>query len=224
MKLFVQPAAFEIPRLRALARHAVPHLLEATVAPLVLFYLAMWAMGLGAALASALVWAYGAIALRRIRGRRVPGILLIGAMTLTVRTVITLASGQVFVYFLQPSLGTIAVGAAFLSSVALKRPLAQRLAADFCPLPDDFAGHPRVARFFSQISLLWGLVYMVNAAATLSLLFSQSIGVFMIGKTVVSLTCTVLAVALSTVWFKTSMKRHGLLAGSRAAVPVGASA
>ena len=46
----VQAVPFEVPRLRALARHSLPHLLEATIAPLALFYLSLWLIGVWGAL------------------------------------------------------------------------------------------------------------------------------------------------------------------------------
>jgi hypothetical protein len=42
---------FEIPHPRALTRHALPHIVEATLVPLAVFYLAvMWALGMWGAL------------------------------------------------------------------------------------------------------------------------------------------------------------------------------
>ena len=68
---------------------------------------------------------------------RLPGVLVIAALGLTARSVVALASGSsgLFVYFLQPSLATALVGGAFLFSVPLGRPLAEKLAHDFVPMP-----------------------------------------------------------------------------------------
>lgn len=202
--------SFEIPRLRSLARHALPNILEASVVPLVVFYLAMWAFGVWGALAAALAWSYGAIAARLATGRRVPGMLVIGAAGLTARTAIALASKSVFIYFLQPSLGTVMVAGAFLLSVPAGRPLAQKLAADFCPLPEHFAAHPRVKVFFARISLLWGLTFIANAATTIYLLLSQSIGVYMLAKTLTGFALSGTAIAVSVWWFTASMRREGI--------------
>ena len=201
---------FEIPRLRTLARHAVPHLLEATFVPLALFYVAMWLLGVWGALVVALVWSYGALLRRVVTGRRIPGILAIGATLMTVRTIIALASGSTFVYFLQPTLGTIAVAGAFLFSVPAGRPLAERLAADFCPLPESLMARPHMRRFFSRISLLWALTYLTNATLTLWLLFSQSLSTYLLVKSFLSLAVTGSAIVLSTLWFKHWMRRHGV--------------
>lgn len=178
--------------------------------PLVVFYLAMWAFGIWGALAAGLAWAYGAIAYRMVRGKRVSGMLVVGALGLTARTVISMASGSVFIYFLQPTLGTIAVAATFLFSVPAGRPFAQKMAADFCPLPDAFRSHPRVQEVFGRISILWGMVFVTNAVMTVYLLMSQSLGVYLLVKTVASAALSGLAITVSVWWFIRSMRADGI--------------
>jgi hypothetical protein len=201
---------FEIPRLRAMARHALPGIMEATVVPLVLFYVAMWSLGVWGALAASVGWSYLAIAARLVGRRRIPGILVLGSVAMTARALVAAVSGSVFVYFLQPSLGTILVAGAFLASVPVGAPLAGRLAADFCPLPLEMTDHPRVRVFFARVSLLWGFVYLTNAALTLWLLFNESLGTFLILKTVGSSALTATAIAVSTTWFIRSMRANGI--------------
>src|SRR6476659_3011904 len=135
----------DIPDLRTVRRHAAPRFIEGTMI-------------------AGLVWVYSAILVRAITRRPIPGILLLGALTITARTVIALASGSVVVYFLQPSLGTMLVAGAFLLSVPLDKPLAGRLAADFCPLPDDVHANTHVRRFFRQVSLLWAFAWTAQTA------------------------------------------------------------
>jgi hypothetical protein len=206
------PATFELPRLRHVVRHAMPRVVEATLIPLALFYLAMWMLGMWGALAATLLWSYTAVARRLVRRKPVPAVLVMGAAAMTVRTAIALASGSVFMYFLQPTLGTLTVGAAFLISVPAGKPLAQRLVADFCPIPDALAHHPRVRAFFTRITLLWAFVQMANAAITVWLLTSQSVSVYLMAKTLVSWTLTLGTIATCSVWFLRSMRQHGILA------------
>src|SRR3954470_9860829 len=111
------PARVEIPRLRTMARHALPHLIEATFIPLILFYTFLWTAGVWGALVAALVWSYAAIIRRAATGQRIPGIPVLGTLGLTLRTIAAFASGSVFIYFLQPSLTTVVVSGAFLLSV-----------------------------------------------------------------------------------------------------------
>jgi hypothetical protein len=200
----------EIPGLRTLARHAVPRFVEGSLIPLALFVVCLRLFGVWGAMTAGLLWVYSAIIVRLTLRKRVPGILLLGAVTLTARTVIALASGSVLVYFLQPSLGTVLVALAFLLSVPLNRPLAGRLADDFCPLPTDVRANAHVRHFFRQISLLWAFAQISNAAITIWLLFSQSLGTFVVLRTVVSSSVTIAAIIASTLWFKRSMARHGI--------------
>lgn len=205
-------AAFEveIPHALVVARHAIPRVIEGTLIPLALFIVGLRVIGVWGAMFAGLGWAYGAILVRLVLRRRVPGILAIGAVTLTARTIIAMASHSAVLYFLQPSLGTIAVSVAFLLSVPIDRPLAGRLAADFCPLPREVHGNRHVRDFFRRISLLWAGAQAANAALTLWLLFSQSLSTFVVFRSVVSSGTTVTAIVISTVWFRRHMRRHGI--------------
>lgn len=205
------PVHFEIPNVLTMARHAAPRVLEGTIVPLALFLVTLRTLGPWGAMFAGLAWVYGLIGIRLLLRRRVPGVLLLGAMTLTARTALTLLSGSVFVYFLQPSLGTALVGSAFLLSVPLGRPLAGKLADDFCPIPSDLRSNDHVRTFFRQISLLWAFTQILNAALTIWLLLTQSLGTFVVAKTAASLTFTVVAIAASTFWFHRSMARHGIV-------------
>jgi hypothetical protein len=201
----------EIPDLRTVLRHATPRFVEGTLVPLVLFIVGLRVLGVGAAMVAGIVWVYSAIGVRLVMRRRVPGILVLGALTLTARTIVALAAHSVVVYFLQPSLATMLVAGAFLFSVPLDRPLAGRLAADFCPLPIEMHSNTHVRRFFRHVSLLWAFAQTANAGLTIWLLFSQSLGTFVVLRSVVSAGVTITAIAASVWWFKRSMARHGIV-------------
>ena len=191
-----------IPRLAALARYATPHLLEATLIPLGLFYGGLQLLGLWGALLAALLWSYTSLLRRLVTRRRVPGILMLSIVGLTARTALALVTGSAFLYFLQPTVGTGLVASVFLGSVLLGRPLALRLAADFLPLPEALLAHQGVRRFFLRVSLLWAAVFLANAGISLWLLVSQSLATFLWTRTVASVTLTCLAIAVSTFWFR----------------------
>lgn len=199
----------ELPRLRELARRAAPQLVEATLIPLCLFYGALWALGARGAICTALAWTYLAIARRLRRHERLPGVLVIAALGLSARSVVALASGSsLFVYFIQPSLATALVGGAFLLSVPLGRPLAEKLAYDFVPMPPSFFKGPKVRQLFVRISLLWALVSLVNAAATIALLLNVPVAAYLAAKTGLSSVLTLGGVVLSSWWFRRGMRRH----------------
>jgi hypothetical protein len=199
-----------MPRLRTMARNAVPHLVEGTLLPLGLFYLGMWLIGIWAAIAVSLAWSWGAIVVRLVSRRRVPGLLVLGALALTARSLLSYVSGSVFLYFLQPTLGTVLLAAAFLISVPAGRPLAARLAHDFLPMPDWFSSHPVIRSYFLRISVLWGGIQLANAGIALWLLVSQSIPVYVVTKTAATTLMMAVAIVGSTMWFRRLIARHGL--------------
>ncbi|MFP3900776.1 MAG: VC0807 family protein [Acidimicrobiia bacterium] len=208
----------EIPRLRALARHALPNLVEGSLVPLAAFYGALWLVGLWGGFVASLLWSYTAIARRLLTGRPVPGLLVLGALGLTARTAVAAASGSAFVYFLQPTLTTTLIAGAFLVSVPAGRPLAERLARDFCPLPPAFLRRPPVRRFFARITVLWALVQLTNAGSSIALLVTQPVATYVVTKAVLSYALTGGAIVLSTYYFKRSMHRHGISVRWRSAV------
>ncbi len=211
---------FELPCLRELFRHALPRFIESTVIPVTLFMVMIRLTGVWGAMFVGLGYTYLAAVRRLVLGQRVPGIILLGTVTVTARCGLALSTGSTFVYFLQPMLGATVVAGAFVVSVVLGRPLAQRLASDFCPIPVAFMEDHRVRLFFRRISLLWSLVFVANASVTFWLLVSQPTGTFVIAKTIVSAALTIGALGVSTAWFRRSMTRHGLLVPRRVDEPV----
>ena len=201
---------FELPRLRELFKRAIPQILEATLIPLGLFYAALYALGPKGAICIALAWNYAALLRRLWRRERLPGVLLIATLGLTARSALALVSkGSLFVYFLQPSLATALLGGAFLLSIPLGRPLAEKLAHDFVPMPPSFFKRPKVRQLFVKISLLWALVSLANAAGTVALLVNFPIGTYLAAKTGFSAVLTIGAIALSSWWFRRGLRRHG---------------
>jgi hypothetical protein len=198
--------------LRAVARKSTPHLIEATFVPAGLFYLCLSLWGVGVALAAALVWSYGALARRLIWHTGVPPILLLALVGLTARTVAAIFTGSTFVYFLLPILGTVAVSGLFIVSL-FRSPLVGRLAQDFCPLTPEIASRPAVLRLFRGLTMLWAAVNLINAGATLLLLISLPLALFMAAKTMVCLVITVTGVVITVSWSVRTAHGEGLLHG-----------
>jgi hypothetical protein len=204
----MEPAhRFEIPRLTALAVHAVPRVVESMIAPVVVFYAGMLVLGLNGALVTAVTWVYGGILVRLVRRRPVPGTLLLAALGVTARAALAAITGSAVVYFLQPTLGTMLVAMSFLTSVPLGRPLAAKVATDLVPLPEAFLAHQRVHRFFLRMSLLWSLVFTLNTALSLWLLFSQSISTYLWVRTIAVALLGAAAVVISVWSFRRCVAR-----------------
>jgi hypothetical protein len=204
-------AAIVLPPVRQLAVRVGRTVVESTLIPLGLFYGCMAALGLVGAVMTALAWTYIGIGRRLVKGQPIPGMLLIGALLMTARTVIAIMTGSVFLYFLQPTLGTFMVAGLFLVSAPLGKPLTQKVATDFCPIEEGIIKHPGISSFFGRISLMWGLVYTTNGAATLWLLFDgHSVGVFLLLKAIVSASVTWLTVGASYFFLRRTLRTAGI--------------
>jgi intracellular septation protein A len=187
-------------------RHALPRFVEGVIAPVAVFYAALVLLGLNGALVAAVSWVYGGIAWRYWRGHGVPAMLLLAGLGVTVRAVLAAVTGSPVVYFLQPTLGTLLVSMAFLASVPLRRPLAQKVATDMVPMPEAFLRHARVRQFFLRISLLWSLVFFTNALFSLWMLFHESIGTFLWVRTSVVALLGAAAAAVSVLGFRRCLR------------------
>jgi len=206
--------AVHLPPLRDLALRAVPRLIEGVLIPTALFLLLLNIAGVRAAIVGGFAWTASVIVVRRLLGRRIPTMVLVGVGVLLGRTLLSLATGSSFLYFLQPTVGTATIGLVLLGSALLGRPLVLRLARDFCPLPADTMGDPHLRRFFLGISFFWGVTQLVNAAVTLWLLVSQSVSTYVVTRTAMSWTLTIVAIGISVVWFARVLRdrqEHALL-------------
>ena len=184
--------------------------------PLTVFYVFLWLTGVWGALIGALLWSYAALIRRRIRREPMSGVLVIGASYFTIRTVSAVATGSVFLYFVQPTLGRAALALVFLGSALISKPMAQKIATDFLPIPEELLTRPAARRFFVRVSVLWSMVFAVDASVTLWLLLTQDVAVYVAAKTALGIGLKTTAIAASLAWFRVCMRRHGLLAARTA--------
>jgi len=196
-----------LPRLTVLARQAIPRLLEGVVAPLAVFYAALALLGEMRALVAVVVWVYAGVGWRLVRRRPVPGTMLLAALAITFRVLISLWSGSVVFYFLQPELSTICLSMVFLASVRLRRPLVEKLTLDYIHLPSAVLRHERVRRFFARITLLWAFVLLANSTVSIWLLLHQSLGTYLLVRTAAVAAISGMAIGFSIWAFRRVLRR-----------------
>lgn len=208
-QLVLSDSHVTMPSRARLARDILHHLSEAVLIPLVLFYIVVVGFGLDAALLVALGWSGVAVVARLASGVRPPTLLLAATGISVLKVAITYVSNSATTYFVQPTLVTFVFAAALLVSLAWKRPLIQRLADDFCPLPLHVTDSPSIRRFFRRLSVLWGAVLLVNASTTLSLLLTSGTITSVPLSAAASVPPFALGLVLSYVWFKRSLRDGG---------------
>jgi uncharacterized membrane protein len=187
----------------------------ALIAPAVLFATTLVLFNVGAAMIVGLTWMVCAISWRRATGRPVSGLLVLTVAIMTVKTSIAFATGNTFIYFVQPVFVDATVATVFLGSLLSARPVVARLAPDFYPMDVGIAERPRIRRLFRHLTLMWGLVILAKGSITLWLLVSLSTVDFVLikGGAIISLT---LATATATVvWSVLVGRQEGLLGPAR---------
>lgn len=197
------------PNIRDTIRHAVPNILEGKIIPVLLFIGLLEATGTRWALIGSLFFSLAALGRRIYLGKQASGLLILTTVGLVARTVAALATGSLFIYFLQPTIATALVALAFAGSVLAGRPLAERLMIDLCPVDDETRAHPHLRRFFSHVSLWWAFTSSVNFTVTLWVLLNHSPTTFVLVKSVLGPITTTLTLSVAFIWFRALMARSG---------------
>src|SRR5262245_7401278 len=207
----VTPTATAAPRLGAIVRRAGLQLLIATVIPACVFTTLVLTTSITVALLGALFWSYSAVGWQLGNRCRRSGLLLVTSSVLTVRTFVALATGDTFVYFLQPIATDAMVATIFFASLATSRPVVARLAGDFYPMTDEVASRRSVQRLFARLTALWATLSMVKACVTFWLLQSQSVETFVVVKNAFMLSMNGLAIAVTIGAAVLVARKEGLL-------------
>lgn len=198
--------------LREILLRVLMAVLTAVVVPALLLWAVLAVSDFPIAACAALGWMVAAMCWRHATGREVSGLLVLSLVILTVRTVVSLAVGSSFLYFVQPVFEDLAVAALFLGSLCTARPLIGRMAPDFCPLEDDVSARPGMRSLFRRLTLMWGLVIVVKASITLVLLESLPTVDFVLVKGAAIVALTVAAAVVTIVWSFRVGRREGLVA------------
>lgn len=196
------------PTVGAVIGRTAVSLATAVLVPAVLFAttLALW--NISAAIVAGLAWMVAVTCMRRACGYPVSGLLLLTLGIMIVRSTFTLATGNTFVYFIQPVISDACIASVFLASLLTPRPVVARIAGDFYPLTLEMAARPGIQRLLRQLTLMWGLVIVLKGCLTLWLLSSLSTVNFVLVKGPAVFTLTLLATAATIAFASSAVSRE----------------
>lgn len=208
----VAPSAqvVDMPGWRPITRHVLTLVAMVSLLPMAVFYATMSLFGLRTAALVTVSAYYAGLLLKLVRGKPILAAALFAAGLLSVRTLVIYLTGSAFVYFLQPVAGTLVIGTAIAATALMGRPVLDRLAHEFCPFPEEVSSRLRSTGFFTRLSILWTLVYLINAVGTVWLLSTASLGGFMLLKSVLGPSLTFTAVAVSILCFRVAMRNQNV--------------
>lgn len=179
--------------------------------PIGLFYVVLTILGFGDGVMAAMAWSLAVIVVRLMLRKPIPIMLLGTTGVLGARTVLGLLTGSEFLYFLQPTLQNFAVALFFLLTSPLNRPILARLASDLCKFPDGLAHHPRMVRFFRQVSVLWAAVFLIIGGGMTVALLKVAVGDYLLVSSVGYYSLIGLGILLSVVWFRRALRTEQIV-------------
>ena len=199
------------PPLQEILLRVLVSVATAVLVPALLLWATLVLFNFVTAVTVVLVWMVTAMCWRRATSRPISGLLVLTLVVLTVRTVLSLATGSSFFYFIQPVFADVVVASLFLGSLCSTRPIIARLAPDFYPLDTDTEARPRMRSLFRFLTLMWGLVILAKAAITYVLLQTLATADFVLVKGAVIAVLTAVAALVTVVWAVAVGRREGLL-------------
>jgi len=179
---------------------------ETVVVPTMLLIVLLHTAGFAAGFGAVLGWCGLTVALRFIRGRRLPGTLVVCTGMLCARACAALALSSAVVYLLQPIVGSILMALLFLGSAVIGRPITMRLARDFVHLPSHLHHHRGLRRIFTQTAALWGLGRLLDAGISIASLH-LGFTVALVSRGLLSGGLTALMVLVCAAWGLRSLRR-----------------
>ena len=204
----LEPSAGSI--ILAVVRRLLPYLIEATVIPTALYYAGLVTFGQMWGIVAAASVTYVSVGRRLLLRQRVPGLLILASVGISLRLALYFVNDSSFLYFVQPIAKTVAVSVLFAVSVIVGKPLVARFAADFCAFGSDVGARPAISSLFRRLTCLWAGAQMTIAAVDLTLLLTVPIAVFVGAAAATAWTVMTTGVVITVVDAVRTTRRDGL--------------
>ena len=162
----------------------------------------------GMVVATGVVWLTAAV--RKAAARRVPGLLLISALVLTVQAAAVIATRSTLFFLLQFPLSNLALCVMFARTAPTCKPLVAQLAAEVVGLRQPSSRHPGLDRFFQEATWLWAAIFAASAAVLAAAMAVASASVVLVLTAAVTVSGVGVGAFVSVLWFSWVLRRLGL--------------
>jgi hypothetical protein len=147
---------------------------------------------------------------RKIFTGSVPGLVTISLIVLTVQTLAAIITGNLWIFLLHFPLANLALCLLFARTARGHSPIAARLAAEVIGLRCPAIHQQRLHRFFQNVTVLWGGVFLALAVSLGALLATVPIGTYIPIWAVTTVTLIALGIGVSTVWLRSVTRKLGI--------------
>jgi hypothetical protein len=158
--------------------------------------------------AAAIMWLVAVV--RKVVTGTVPGLVTISALVMTVQAAVVVSTGNVFFFLLQFPLANLGLCVLFARTAPTRKPLVAQLAAEVVALRQPSAHHPGLHRFFQGATWLWAGIFFVTTVGLAVLMTTETVKVFLLLTTAVTIGGVVAGTFLSALWFVRVLRRFGL--------------
>jgi len=204
------PEYVELPRPVRLLRTAGVSLAESFGLPTGGYAVAAWLAGRDAGLWTLLGVIWLTAGIRLLVTRSVPSLVLISLIMLTVQTVATIATGNLLIFLVHFPLADLGLCLLFARTARRHTPLAARLAAEVIGLRCPAVHQQRMHRFFQNVTVLWGGVFLALAVSLGALLAAVPLATYVPVWAVTTIALIGLGIAASTLWLRSVTRSLGI--------------
>jgi uncharacterized membrane protein len=204
------PGHLELPRPLRLLRTAAWSLTEAAGLPVAAYAVAAWMGGRDAGLLAALAAIWLTAGIRKAANGRVPSLLTISAVVLTLQTAAVIGTGELWIFLLQFPVANLCMCVLFARTARGPNPLVARLAAEVVALRLPATHHLGLHRFFQRATWLWAGIFLALTGSLAVLMATEPAGLFLMVSTVVTAALVVAGAGTSTLWFLSALRGLGL--------------
>ena len=204
------PECLELPRPVRLVRTAGVNLTESFGLPTAGYLLAAGFAGRNAGLWAMLAAIWLTAILRKVLTGAVPGLVMISLIVLTVQTVAAIATGNLLIFLVHFPIANLALCLLFARTARGHSPIAARLAAEVIGLRCPAIHQQRLHRFFQNVTVLWGGVFLLLAVSLGALLATVPVTTYVPVWAITTITLIALGIGASTLWLRSVTRSLGI--------------
>lgn len=174
------------------------------------YALAAWLGGRNAGLWAMLAAIWLTAVIRRLATGSVPGLVTISLIVLTVQTLAAVITGNLWIFLLHFPLANLGLCLLFARTARGHSPIAARLAAEVIGLRCPAVHQQRMHRFFQNVTVLWGGVFLALAVSLGALLAAVPLATYVPVWAVTTIVLIGLGIAASTLWLRSVTRSLGI--------------
>jgi hypothetical protein len=147
---------------------------------------------------------------RKLVTKSVPGLVMISLIVLTVQTLAAIITGNLWIFLLHFPLANLGLCLLFARTARGHSPIAARLAAEVIGLRCPVVHQQRMHRFFQNVTVLWGGVFLALAVSLGALLATVPLTTYVPVWAITTITLIAIGIGASTVWLRAVTRSLGI--------------